>query len=334
MKVFWKEILACAVMGIAVPGMLLEAGGFFSPGPEQIAETAASETESLQTEAALAFAPAAPAVTMQLLKEDGTGEEMEMDEYLVGVVLAEMPAYFEPEALKAQSVAARTYTRKTCLEQDKHAGSVCTDFSCCQAYISQEDYIARGGTEEGIQKIREAVQATSGMVLTYGGSLIEATYFSCSGGSTEDAAAVWGAEYPYLKAVASPGEENAEFYEDTVLFSPESFNRALGTELTGSPAQWIGEFTRTPGGGVDLIHIGGKTYEGRTLRRLLGLRSTAFTMTGAENGVAVTTRGFGHRVGMSQYGADAMAASGSSYQEILAHYYQGAVLEKIHDSIA
>ena len=329
MKLFWKEILVCAVMGLAVPGVMLEMARMAEKQkPQAKLPEASAEIQSMETE------PTKPVMKMTLLLADGTRREMDMDDYLVGVLLAEMPADFESEALKAQSVAARTYTQKTCLETGKHDGSVCTDFACCQAYIAQEDYLARGGTEAGIEKIREAVEATSGLVLTYGGELIEATYFSCSGGSTEDAAAVWGADYPYLRAVSSPGEEGAEFYEDTVTFSPEEFNSALGTELTGDPASWIGGATETPGGGVDEIHIGGKTYQGKDLRKLLGLRSTVFTMSGNENGVTVTTRGFGHRVGMSQYGADAMAASGSTYEEILAHYYQGAVLEKYDKSIA
>ena len=333
MKSIWKEAAACVLMGLVLPGLLLRyTGGRLFPAGNQPAETAATQPPTVPT--ATADAGDAGDVTVRLMMADGSSREMELETYLVGVVLAEMPGYFESEALKAQSVAARTYTHKTCLSQDKHDGRVCTDFSCCQAYLTEEEYLGRGGTRQALDKIRQAVADTEGMVLTYEGELIEATYFSCSGGSTEDARAVWGADFPYLRAVDSPGEENAEFYEDTVEFSREEFNRALGLELTGDPADWIGKATSTPGGGVDTIHIGGKTFQGKELRRLLGLRSTAFTMTGSPDGITVSTRGFGHRVGMSQYGADAMSAAGASYREILSHYYPGTTLEKYQDSIA
>ena len=328
MKLFWKEVLACSLMGLVVPGIMLKL-------PEVLGKLEPVETISTVLEAPTEIPETTvPAETMSLLLADGPREVMEMEDYLVGVVLAEMPAYFESEALKAQSVAARTYTRKAQETGLRHDGSLCTDYACCQAYISEEEYLAKGGNEESVDKIRQAVAETAGLVLTYEGELIEATYFSCSGGSTEEAAAVWGADYPYLQAVASPGEENAEFFTDTVTFTPEQFNKALGTELKGDPATWIGASTATPGGGVDVIHIGGKSYEGRILRKLLGLRSTAFTMTGGEGGITVTTRGFGHRVGMSQYGADAMAASGHDFREILSHYYPGTTLEMTEESIA
>ena len=172
---------------------------------------------------------------------------------------------------------------------------------------------------------------TAGLVLTYNGSLIDATYFSCSGGRTEDAAAVWGADVPYLQAVDSPGEEGAAAYESEVYFTKSEFARLLGRELAGSPTQWLGKVSYTDGGGVATMVIGGVTYTGKELRSLLGLKSTAFTMTADASGITVVTKGNGHRVGMSQYGAEAMAVLGSSYEEILAHYYQGTVIDKFSD---
>lgn len=269
-------------------------------------------------------------LTAKVRWKTGEAEKLDMDAYLLGVVLAEMPADFEMEALKAQAVVARTYTRKAYLTDGKHGdGSVCTDPGCCQAYISEEDYLAKGGTQEGADKVRFAVEATTGYVLTYGEELIEATYFSCSGGSTEDAAAVWGTDYPYLQAVDSPGEENAPHDMDTVTFTPAEFQEALGAELSGSPRSWIGTTTYTEGGGVASMAIGGETYTGTQLRSLLGLRSTAFTVLTEDEEITVTTRGFGHRVGMSQYGADAMAVTGSGFREILSHYYPGTTLTKL-----
>lgn len=324
MKAFWKEVCLAGVLGVMVPGILLGAAvSFFDEEPQVVA----LETEAMtETEAASSGFP------IPVLMDDGSVMEMELDDYLTGVVLAEMPASFEPEALKAQAVVARTYTIRAYEGKSKHdTAAVCTDSTCCQGYISVEDYLASGGTQAGIDKIRTAVTATSGYVLTYEGELIEATYFSCSGGSTEDAVAVWGTDVPYLRATESPGEENAAHYTDTVTFTAEEFASALSLDLKGDPASWLGEVTYTAGGGVNTMIIGGISFKGTALRQILNLRSTAFTMTAGEDTITVTTRGYGHRVGMSQYGADAMAVTGSSYEEILAHYYQGTTLERRTD---
>lgn len=265
---------------------------------------------------------------MKLRLPDGTVQEMDMDQYLVGVILGELPANFEAEAKRAQAVAARTFARKATLTGGKHGdGSVCTDAGCCQAYCPEEEYLARGGEAEAVRQAEDAVLATSGYVLTYGGTLIEATYFSCSGGRTEDAVAVWGTDYPYLRATSSPGEENAVRYTETTYFTKQELEDRLGITLNGDYNYWLGNITYTAGNGVDTILIGKKTFTGIQLRSLLSLRSTAFTMSADRGGITVVTRGFGHRVGMSQYGADAMAASGSTWQEILQHYYPGTTLE-------
>ena len=250
---------------------------------------------------------------------------MDMNEYLTGVILAEMPSTFESQAKMAQSVAARTFARKAYITGGKHGdGSVCADSGCCQAYLANEAYLSLGGSEAAIAQAGEAAAETSGYVLTYEGELIEATYFSCSGGSTEDAVAVWGTDVPYLQAVDSPGEEYAVHHTDTVTFSKAELEQKLGVKLTGS---WLGEITYTAGGGVDTVEMGGKTYTGKELRTRLGLRSTAFALEDRGEEIRITTKGFGHRVGMSQYGADAMAKSGSTWQEILNYYYPGTTLE-------
>ena len=263
-----------------------------------------------------------PKHTICVQTEDGN-REMELDTYVTGVLLGEMPADFEPEALKAQAIVARTYT----LKSRKHLPAlVCTDSSCCQSYCTEEAYLAAGHSGDDLEKIRTAVADTSALVLTYEGKLIEATYFSCSGGRTEDALAVWGTDVPYLQSVESPGEEAAAHYTDTVTFTTEEFGELLGAEIPKDG--WLGKVTYTRGGGVDTVMIAGTPYSGTTVRKRLGLRSTAFVLNQVGNTVTVTTKGFGHRVGMSQYGADAMAVSGYSCQEILAHYYPGTVLEK------
>ena len=128
---------------------------------------------------------------------------------------------------------------------------------------------------------------------------------------------------------SSPGEEKAAYYTDTVRFSAEAFQDALGVRLSGSPGGWFRDVTYTDGGGVDTIVIGGTSYSGTFLRSLLGLRSTAFSISTGEDTITITTKGYGHRVGMSQYGADAMAVTGSTWPEILAHYYPGTTLRNL-----
>ena len=323
MRTLAKDILTAAVMGLVVPGIVVSiAARQTDTPPETTPETTAQTVQPTAQETVR--------LPVLVRQEDGTVSQMDMDGYLVGVVLAEMPVSFEEEALEAQSVVARTYARKAWETGGKHGDcSVCTRSACCQGYIGDEDYLSQGGTEEGLEKVRAAVAATSGWVLTYEGELIEATYFSCSGGSTEDAAAVWGTEFPYLQAVASPGEEKAAHYTDTVRFSAGAFQDALGVKLSGSPGSWFRDVTYTDGGGIDTIVIGGTSYKGTDLRSALGLRSTAFSISTTEDTVIITTRGYGHRVGMSQYGADAMAVTGSTCPEILAHYYPGTTLTKL-----
>ncbi len=318
MKHFWKDFVTAVLMGFVLPGVLLNIAVKLGDGEEEVVET------TLPSQAAAL--PEGERMVMCLTLPDGTVAEMDLDDYLTGVVLAEMPASFEPEALKAQAVVARTYTLKAAETGGKHEnGSVCTDHTCCQAYIDPADY---AGGLENLEKIRAAVEATAGLVLTYEGQLIEATYFSCSGGSTEDAVAVWGTDYPYLRATSSPGEEHAAHYTDTVTFTAVEFAERIGQALTGSPQSWLGFTTYTAGGGVNSMRIGSQDYKGTELRSLLGLRSTAFTITAEGDTITITTKGYGHRVGMSQYGADAMALAGSTFDEILSHYYKGTTLER------
>ena len=266
---------------------------------------------------------------IQVMKTDGSVVTMELDDYIVGVVLGEMPVSFDMEALKAQAVVARTYALKRINAGEKHPhNAVCMVSDCCQSYRSQRDYLLGGGTAEGVEKVNQAVEATTGQVLLYNGNLIEATYFSCSGGRTEDAAAVWGTDIPYLQAQESPGEEEATHYVDTIQFSCSDFINKLGLNVINSAELSFGSATYTDGGGVESILISGQRFDGITLRQKLGLRSTAFQITKVGDQIFITTRGFGHRVGMSQYGAEAMAVKGSGYDEILTYYYPGTVLSQ------
>ena len=320
MKQFWKDLWFAVFLGLILPGVILNAAASYtdsSPDSDPVSVPAAALSETMPEGTALPV----------LVRAGEEVQEEDLDAYLVGVVLGEMPTDFAPEALKAQSVAARTYAWKAYVTGGKHHdGSVCTQSGCCQAYIDPQQYLEQGGSLEGLVKVRQAVAATSCLVLSYQGELIEATYFSCSGGQTEDAVAVWGTDYPYLQSVESPGEEDAVHYEDVLTYSLQQFQDALGIVLSDPPEQWFSQVEYTNGGGIASVNIGGQSYTGTQLRSLLGLPSTRFSIQVVSDTVTITTNGYGHRVGMSQYGADAMAVSGSSFQEILAHYYPGTAL--------
>lgn len=332
----WKDIVKAAVIGFVVPAFLLSmvlALGARGEAPQEATVPSAqlSPTQPTATESRpMETAPSESVVQycIPVLTEDGL-QEMELESYVLGVVLAEVPSSFEMEALKAQAVAARTAALYIC-QTGRHDGAVCTNFGCCQAYITRENYFAIGGKEERLERVWSAVSSTAGEVMAYEGMLICAAYFSCSGGSTEDAVAVWGSDVPYLQAVESPGEEFAAVFSDRYTFSAEEFQQALCIRIDGSPENWFGEVKYTEGGGVGTMTIGGVAYRGTTLRALLGLRSTAFKVAVENDIICIETLGYGHRVGMSQYGAQAMALSGSNYGEILRHYYQGAELTEMN----
>jgi stage II sporulation protein D len=246
------------------------------------------------------------------VRVDGVLQEMLLSDYLTGVLLGEMPASFELEALKAQAVAARTYTLRR-LEQGDELSD---DPTVCQAYVAVENAPEKLGEdwEALLAGLRQAVQETDGQVLTYEGELISATYFSSAGGKTESAQAVWGGEVPYLVSVESPEEPSSS----TVTVERETFLEALGITDVG-----VSSVTYTEGGGVDTMVIGGKAVTGTELRKLFGLKSTQFTMEITQDTVEFLVQGNGHRVGMSQYGAETMAQAGKTYVEILKWYYTG-----------
>lgn len=311
------------VMGLILPGLIFSvAEKIYADKLPADPVSTAQPTETEDSDHMLV-----PIDTVMVLQENGTVERMGMDMYLTGVLLGEMPADFDEEALKAQAIVARTYAQKRMQTGNKHIqGSVCQVASCCQSYCSPSAYLQKGGKQETVDKFHNAVVSTTGQVLTYQDQLIEATYFSCSGGKTEDALAVWGSQIPYLQAVDSPGEENATHYKDHIQFTATEFISLLAINPTGVPVTWVGNVTYTAGGGVDTIVIAGKTFRGVDLRQKLGLYSTAFSIVPVGDTVHIYTKGFGHRVGMSQYGAEAMAVSGSDYTRILSHYYPGTEL--------
>ena len=316
-----KVIILIAILGVLCPNLLI-----MVMGRRDTVEPVAA----VATEAGEAPPKAEDADRMiAVLDRDGMVREIAEDAYLRSVILCEMPAEFELEALKAQAVVARTYALRRVNDSTKHTNAaVCMDPSCCQGYKSVEDYLSQGGKVSDVEKIERAVSETKNMVLTYNGKLIEATYFSCSGGHTEDALAVWGTDIPYLRAIPSPGEEHVARYTDTATFTTAEFAKKLGCNMPENTNNLVDNVAYTAGGGVETLNICGKKFTGTAVRQCLGLRSTAFAITAVGDSVTVTTKGFGHRVGMSQYGADAMAAAGSSFDEILLYYYRGVTLSR------
>ena len=312
------EIIVAILLGITIPSLLI-----LLLQDRVLPDKTINSTEPTKSTATTeSFLPPAQ---IPVLFESGTVINMPIEEYVLCVVLREMPASFEPEALKAQAIVARTYAIRRAVKNGKHSeAAVCTASSCCQGYCSPVEYRNAGGKQKDIDKIQEAVEATAGLVIVYEGELIDATYFSCSGGYTEDAQAVWGTDIPYLRSVESPGEERASRFVDTVTFSVEDFTKKLG--LSDKKKITVERISYTEGNGIESISICGQTFTGKQLRQKLKLRSTAFVINAVGDTVTITTKGYGHRVGMSQYGADAMAVTGASCDEILKHYYQGVSL--------
>lgn len=269
----------------------------------------------------------------RVLLETGEGIlEIPLEEYLVSVVLCEMPPSFEVEALKAQAVAARTFAMRQMIAGKHETADLCASSSCCQAWESKEDLMKRYGDayEQSWENALSAVSHTEGEVLLYEDQLIDAVYFSCSGGMTENAAEVWGSDVPYLQSVPSTGEESAAQFLTRIEVTPETFCKKLlsenrGVRFSGKPAAWFGNLTYTEGGGVKEIVIGGVPFTGTQIRSIFGLNSAKFTVEIDEN-IVFWVSGYGHRVGMSQYGANALAKQGKSYDEILQHYYAGVNL--------
>lgn len=258
---------------------------------------------------------------------------MTLEGYVCGVVAAEMPARYHLEALKAQAVAART---RVLSQMEKggcslHPGAdICTDSAHCQGYATMDECREKwkDGYEAYRDRILQAQRETRGQVLTYGGELITVFYHAMSGGRTEDAATVFAQSFPYLVSVESAGEESAGgFWTETKLSFDEIAQR-LGMGITPQDVQRslsIGGYT--PSGRVSAMQIGEETMDASAFRQALGLRSTWFSITADQEGVTFLQRGYGHGVGMSQTGANSMAAQGSGYTDILAHYYRGTTLE-------
>lgn len=274
---------------------------------------------------------------------DGVVEEMSLETYLQGVVAAEMPALFPEEALKAQAVAARTYTMKRAAEDadPSHKGAmVCANPDHCKAYQPITSFTAHWGTsgESYTEKIQKAVKDTDGEILLYENQPISAVFHSSSDGKTERAADVWGRDVPYLQSVETVGDDAAPNFESTVTVPRETFMAKVkdtygNVDFSNDMKTWFSDFVRSAAGGVKTVCVGGVNISGRDLRVMFSLRSTHFTVDVQGENIVFTTRGYGHGVGMSQYGAQSLAKKGMDYRGILAHYYRGTTLGKIKKQV-
>ncbi|SHH19595.1 stage II sporulation protein D [Tepidibacter thalassicus] len=266
-------------------------------------------------------------------------EIMDLEEYLYNVVASEMPATFNEEALKAQAIAARSYVFYR-MENggDKipqHKGAiVCTDHTHCQEYLTIEQLKKAHGREwmrKLWPKVKKAVDDTRGMVLVYEGKTIQPLYHSTSGGRTENSEEVFSAKLPYLRSVDSPYEQGSPKLISNVKISKRDFiNKFKDADivLSGNIKEEIKVLSRTEGGSVKEIKIGKKVIRGRDVRKILNLNSSDFEIKINDNYVNIITKGYGHGVGMSQWGANGMANKGYKYDEILKHYFKGVKIEK------
>ena len=262
------------------------------------------------------------------VKDVDSNEEtnLDLEEYVIGVVAGEMPASFEIEALKAQAIAARSYALSK-IETSTESYDLVTDITN-QVYITTEDMQEKWGEDYDFyyDKIKNAVSATKNLVMEYEGDVISAYYFAMSNGSTEDVSLVFGESRDYLKSVDSSWDESVKNFSVTTTFTKEEFCSKLSIDCSNIT---IGAIDRSSTNRVNTIVINDKEFKGTTLRALLGLRSTDFTIDISDD-IKITTKGYGHGVGMSQYGANEMAKNGASYEEILNHYYKDIDIVEIN----
>ncbi len=269
-------------------------------------------------------------IIVRLLNEsDGSITEKSLEDYIVGVVSAEMPASFEKEALKAQAVAARTYAMYK-IESRRDLNYDLIIGTKDQSYKDNKTLLGQWGLSffTHYLKIRNAVIETQNEIVTYNDKTINAFYFSMSNGYTEESELVFKQDLPYLKSVDSKWD-NASItnYEYKKTISKNEFCNNLSISCEKIT---IDEENRSASGRVNSITINGKNMKGTEVRTKLGLRSTDFTFLISDEEIIITTKGFGHGVGMSQYGANGMAKEGYTYEQILKHYYQNTEIKKIH----
>lgn len=263
-----------------------------------------------------------PMVQLYLHQQDKV-IAMELEEYIVGTVAAEMPAAFKMEALKAQAVCARTYAIKKIMNRTPYpdGADLSDDIAVCQAFVSPSDYApANPDRAELLDKIREAVESTRGEILLYDLQPIDALYCSTCGGRTESASAVWGGRIDYLQPVKCDDCFQSQHYKEEIEIANSVILGLVGSNDTQPKIKVL---SRTPGGRAQEIDINGKVIEATTLRQRLGLSSTWIEFNTLAKTTKITSRGYGHGVGLCQYGANGMAERGKNYRQILQKYYPG-----------
>ncbi|WP_416147742.1 stage II sporulation protein D [Salipaludibacillus sp. HK11] len=297
---------------------LVDGADIGSPVPE--------ETEIEETE------PSSMIETVSVFRSSNeTIEEVSLEDYIIGVVASEMPASYEKEALKAQALTARTYLIRLLLDGDGlnlPEGSDVTDTVMHQVYKNDEELQELWGNdyEWQITRIRQAVLETEGQVITYDREPITATFFSTSNGYTENSEEYWENEIPYLRSVESPWDTESPRYMGEKSMTVEEFQGALDIQLDEGE---VGEIiSRTTGGRVATVKIGEESFTGREVRDALELDSSDFSWTRSGENIVIETRGWGHGVGMSQFGADSMAKAGNTYRDIIEHYYHNVDIEE------
>ena len=266
-------------------------------------------------------------------------EEVDLEQYLYHVVSAEMPADFELEALKAQAIVARTYTIYK-INNKKHENSdICDDSTCCQAWVSKEDRLARweeSKRESNWQKIEQCVQETRGKIVTYNKEPINAFFHSNSGGRTELPVNVWGgSDFPYLQVVETAGEEGYKQYASEVELSKEELLEKLkekyaDIQIDFAKDEEIKILEYTDSNRVKTVQFGNHQLSGVETRTLLGLKSTNFEISKEAETIKFKVKGYGHGVGMSQTGADTLAKQGKNYEEIIHHFYANVEIQEIN----
>lgn len=273
-----------------------------------------------------------------LHKKTNEIEEVDLDEYLCNVISAEMPADYEKEALKAQAIVARTYTIYKAKNPKHENSDICDDSTCCQAWISKEDRFSRWQEDKrdnNWEKIRQAVKETQGKIITYNNEPINAFFHSNSGGTTEVPVNVWGgSNYPYLQVVQTAGEEGYNQYSSEVeLTNGELINKLKDKysdiQIDFNNDQDIKVLEYTDSNRVKTIKFGNHEIAGVEARSILGLKSTNFEIIKEPGKIKFSVKGYGHGVGMSQTGADAMAKEGKTCEEIIQHFYVGVRIENI-----
>lgn len=274
-----------------------------------------------------------PTVPVMVYKiQENRVVNIDLENYVVGVVLAEMPAYFHTEALKAQAVCARTYAlyqMEAGWKRDPTQPVILYDQpELGQGYVSAMQYVAaRPGTGvAALERVMKAVYATKGEVITWNGKLINPLYHSTCGGATESALDVWGVDVPYLQTVTCPYDEDSPYHQQEFRFGLPEFEQRLG--IAASQPLSLGETVRNKSGRVVKARINNKVYLGTELRERLGLPSTNFQLNIGEQGVSIITRGYGHGIGMCQYGANGLAQNGWDYRRIIKYYFKGVEVKR------